>query len=170
MNKTDEILQVLRDELREGRYPKGGRFPSEYALMHRFGVSRPTINKVTSMLENDGYIARGVRGAGTTVLASSTFPVGHIAYIGPIAHLYSARIIDGIQKTALFNNYAVSFFCPGNDLLELWRRIVFNMAVSNTDDHLRNHGFILCFFTFKYTHECVYSRQTNRFNMIINGS
>ena len=32
---------------------------------------------------------------------------------------------------------------PGRDLLELWRRIVFNMAVSNTDDHLRNHGFIL---------------------------
>ena len=32
---------------------------------------------------------------------------------------------------------------PGKDLLELWRRIVFNMAVSNTDDHLRNHGFIL---------------------------
>ena len=29
------------------------------------------------------------------------------------------------------------------DLLELWRRIVFNMAVSNTDDHLRNHAFIL---------------------------
>ena len=123
MNKTDEILQVLRDELREGRYPKGGRFPSEYALMHRFGVSRPTINKVTSMLEKEGYIARGVRGAGTTVLASSTFPVGHIAYIGPIAHLYSARIIDGIQKTALFNNYAVSFFCPGNDLLEYLDKI-----------------------------------------------
>ena len=32
---------------------------------------------------------------------------------------------------------------PQKDLLELWRRIVFNMAVSNTDDHLRNHGFIL---------------------------
>lgn len=29
------------------------------------------------------------------------------------------------------------------DLQELWRRIVFSMAVSNTDDHLRNHGFIL---------------------------
>ena len=29
-----------------------------------------------------------------------------------------------------------------NDLAELWRRIVFNIAVSNTDDHLRNHGFI----------------------------
>lgn len=32
---------------------------------------------------------------------------------------------------------------PQKDLVELWRRIVFNMAVSNTDDHLRNHGFIL---------------------------
>jgi len=31
---------------------------------------------------------------------------------------------------------------PG-DLAELWKRIVFNICVSNTDDHLRNHGFIL---------------------------
>jgi len=29
------------------------------------------------------------------------------------------------------------------DLRELWSRIVFNMLVSNTDDHLRNHGLIL---------------------------
>jgi len=29
------------------------------------------------------------------------------------------------------------------DLEELWRRIVFNICVSNTDDHLRNHGFLL---------------------------
>ncbi len=29
------------------------------------------------------------------------------------------------------------------DLQELWSRIVFNLMVSNTDDHLRNHGFIL---------------------------
>jgi serine/threonine-protein kinase HipA len=29
------------------------------------------------------------------------------------------------------------------NLHQLWRRIIFNIAVSNTDDHLRNHGFIL---------------------------
>jgi serine/threonine-protein kinase HipA len=29
------------------------------------------------------------------------------------------------------------------DLEELWRRIVFYIAVKNTDDHLRNHGFLL---------------------------
>lgn len=29
------------------------------------------------------------------------------------------------------------------DLEQLWRRIVFSICVTNTDDHLRNHGFIL---------------------------
>jgi serine/threonine-protein kinase HipA len=29
------------------------------------------------------------------------------------------------------------------DLAQLWKRIIFNILISNTDDHLRNHGFIL---------------------------
>ena len=29
------------------------------------------------------------------------------------------------------------------DLMELWKRTLFNIAISNCDDHLRNHGFIL---------------------------
>jgi serine/threonine-protein kinase HipA len=29
------------------------------------------------------------------------------------------------------------------DLEQLWRRIVLSICVSNTDDHLRNHGFML---------------------------
>jgi serine/threonine-protein kinase HipA len=28
------------------------------------------------------------------------------------------------------------------DLVELWRRIAFSVLISNTDDHLRNHGFL----------------------------
>lgn len=32
---------------------------------------------------------------------------------------------------------------PSSDLEELWRRIVFYISISNTDDHLRNHGFLL---------------------------
>lgn len=31
---------------------------------------------------------------------------------------------------------------PAKDLAELWRRVVFSIAVGNTDDHLRNHGFL----------------------------
>lgn len=33
--------------------------------------------------------------------------------------------------------------CVAQNLEQLWRRIVFNVAVSNCDDHLRNHGFLL---------------------------
>lgn len=32
---------------------------------------------------------------------------------------------------------------PAANLAELWRRIVFSIAIRNTDDHLRNHGFLL---------------------------
>ena len=31
---------------------------------------------------------------------------------------------------------------PRGELAELWRRVVFNVLVANTDDHLRNHGFV----------------------------
>lgn len=31
---------------------------------------------------------------------------------------------------------------PNDDLPELWQRMAFSLLVSNTDDHLRNHGFV----------------------------
>jgi serine/threonine-protein kinase HipA len=31
---------------------------------------------------------------------------------------------------------------PKDDMHALWRRIVFSILISNTDDHLRNHGFL----------------------------
>ena len=38
------------------------------------------------------------------------------------------------------SNYGVNI---EENLHQLWRRIIFNISISNTDDHLRNHGFIL---------------------------
>lgn len=54
-----------------------------------------------------------------------------------------ANASDGssyLDLVSLIRKYGAT---PKKDLQELWKRIVFNMAVSNTDDHLRNHGFIL---------------------------
>lgn len=31
---------------------------------------------------------------------------------------------------------------PAQDMADLWKRIVFSILISNTDDHLRNHGFL----------------------------
>jgi serine/threonine-protein kinase HipA len=54
-----------------------------------------------------------------------------------------ASAADGtsyLDMAAFIKSYGAQ---PKQDLLELWKRIVFNMAVTNTDDHLRNHAFIL---------------------------
>jgi serine/threonine-protein kinase HipA len=45
-----------------------------------------------------------------------------------------------LEIAEFIGNYGANI---NEDLEELWRRIVFNICVSNTDDHLRNHGFIL---------------------------
>lgn len=50
---------------------------------------------------------------------------------------------DGSSYLELVSLIRKSGAEPKSDLKELWKRIVFNMVVSNTDDHLRNHGFIL---------------------------
>ena len=54
-----------------------------------------------------------------------------------------ASAVDGTSYLDMANFIRGYGADPKTDLLELWKRIVFNMAVSNTDDHLRNHGFIL---------------------------
>ena len=54
-----------------------------------------------------------------------------------------ASAADGssyLEIAAFIKSYGAQ---PKKDLAELWRRIVFNMAITNTDDHLRNHAFIL---------------------------
>ncbi len=59
-----------------------------------------------------------------------------------LGKLDGASAADGtsyLDIVSFINSYGAK---PKADLLELWKRIVFNMAVSNTDDHLRNHAFI----------------------------
>lgn len=45
-----------------------------------------------------------------------------------------------LDMAEFIQNYGTNI---AENLEQLWRRIVFNIVVSNTDDHLRNHGFIL---------------------------
>lgn len=54
-----------------------------------------------------------------------------------------ASAADGSSYLDLVSIIRAQGCNPKDDLKELWKRIVFNMAVSNTDDHLRNHAFIL---------------------------
>ena len=68
-------------------------------------------------------------------------------------HFSSAMTLTGNNEDTIKNQpasyldiveFIQNYGCKVNENLhQLWRRIVFNIAVSNTDDHLRNHGFIL---------------------------
>jgi len=51
---------------------------------------------------------------------------------------------DNERHSYLEIAYALSMYGaePNKDMEELWRRIIFTILISNTDDHLRNHGFI----------------------------
>ncbi|MEP6650168.1 MAG: type II toxin-antitoxin system HipA family toxin [Lapillicoccus sp.] len=53
------------------------------------------------------------------------------------AHDGDARDYTELAETVPEHGSRVS-----KDLRELWRRIAFSVAVHNTDDHLRNHGFL----------------------------
>ena len=85
--------------------------------------------------------------------AGGTFMVKRFDRVGSRRiHFSSAMALlgktDGVGAEGSSYLDIVSFIksngaTPKQDLKELWRRIVFNMAVSNTDDHLRNHGFLL---------------------------
>ena len=54
-----------------------------------------------------------------------------------------ASAVDGSSYLDIASFIRSNGSQPREDLIELWKRIVFNIEVANTDDHLRNHGFIL---------------------------
>ncbi len=72
---------------------------------------------------------------------------------GDRIHFASAMTMTGNNEDTIRDNPAsyldIAEFISNQganveeNLHQLWRRIVFNIAISNTDDHLRNHGFIL---------------------------
>ena len=72
---------------------------------------------------------------------------------GERVHFASAMTMTGNNEDTIKNNPAsyldlaefIQYSGSNNkaDLHQLWKRIIFNIAISNTDDHLRNHGFVL---------------------------
>lgn len=74
-------------------------------------------------------------------------------YNGERVHFASAMTMTGHNEDTIRDSPAsylelaefIQFTIVENkkDLAQLWKRIVFNIAISNTDDHLRNHGFII---------------------------
>ena len=68
-------------------------------------------------------------------------PAGRVGYVSAMTMLQS---VHGEQGSYLEIAEAIETRSSHAtaDLRQLWRRIVFSILISNTDDHLRNHGFL----------------------------
>lgn len=66
---------------------------------------------------------------------------GRIPYQSAASLLQSSRM-DDRSYTEIAD--AIRSHCsnPIADLQQLWRRLVFNLLITNVDDHLQNHGFL----------------------------
>jgi serine/threonine-protein kinase HipA len=93
----------------------------------------------------DVPVSRLLQLAGRHVLIVDRFdrtPEGRrIGYVSAKTMLEAA---DGEQRSypEIADVIETSSARPTEELLQLFRRIVFSVLISNTDDHLRNHGFL----------------------------
>ncbi len=81
---------------------------------------------------------------GKAVLIVDRFDRHDSLRIGYASAMTMLEASDGDQGSYLDIADVIERHSPSaaRDLRELWRRIAFSIAISNTDDHLRNHGFL----------------------------
>ena len=68
-------------------------------------------------------------------------PDARIPYLSAASMLQASRTNDHAY-TQIADAIVARCADPRRDLEELWRRLVFNLLITNVDDHLRNHGFL----------------------------
>ena len=83
--------------------------------------------------------------SGTTFFSKRFDRIGthRVHYASAMTMLGAADGEDGHSYLEIAAWLAQNGAAPDEDLRELWGRMVFSSLVRNTDDHLRNHGFLL---------------------------
>lgn len=98
------------------------------AGLHRFGDGHRTF--MTRRFDR----VSGTNGVQRVHFASAMTMLGHTDGADHLAGASYLELVDFLSREGARTH---------GDLEELWRRIVFSISVHNTDDHLRNHGFLL---------------------------
>lgn len=91
-----QITRILRQEIKNGRYPVSSRMPDETTLAARFGVSKDVIRMSMRQLGRDGVV-KAIRSRGTFVCEPQNGEGGRIlllSYHGPL-HLDAIR--NGVE-------------------------------------------------------------------------
>ena len=94
VSRTEEITQVLRDEILRGQYRPGERLPSERDLAVRFETSRGTVREAFKKLEQLGIVSIQPGGARVVPVEECSLDV-----LGPMLELDTVpdpRLVDQI--------------------------------------------------------------------------
>jgi serine/threonine-protein kinase HipA len=88
--------------------------------------------------------SRLIRIGDRTVLIVDRFDRQGTDRIGYASAMTMLEASDGDQRSYLEIAQVIEEQSPAvtDELRQLWRRICFTILISNTDDHLRNHGFL----------------------------
>lgn len=104
--------------------------------------------KVALDLARDAEInvsdSRLIRVGDRDVLVVDRFDREGSTRIGYVSAMTMLEARDGDQRSYLEIADVIEQRSPAatSELRQLWRRIAFSILISNTDDHLRNHGFL----------------------------
>jgi DNA-binding GntR family transcriptional regulator len=81
------LRATLEAEIASGQYPVGARFPTDFELQTRFGVSRHTIREALRAMQEEGLLMR-MPGSGTVVSAPPPQP-RYVQTVESLEQLYS---------------------------------------------------------------------------------
>jgi len=96
--------------------------------------------------------AAGIDVANSRIVMSEDIPValirrfdrvdgGRIPYLSAGSMMQASRQDDHAYRQ-IADAIVVNSIDPAGDLEELWRRMAFNLLITNVDDHVQNHGFL----------------------------
>lgn len=117
MTKTENIYNILKNRLENGFYAENSKFPSESMLADEFNANKMTINKIVSMLAEQNYLIRGLRGSGTKVDKISDRVRGSLAFLSPLTP-YTIQVLRGVYAEAMRFNFHVLVESPPLSELE----------------------------------------------------
>ena len=101
--KYRDLMNIVRQEIFDGKFESSGKFPSEEQLIRRFGVSRNTVRNALAELKRTGVLETR-NGSGTYLSAAASSPVGTLGMIVP-----------GMAMTEIFQQICGTFIRAARD-------------------------------------------------------
>lgn len=109
------LMEQLREEIVSGKIKPGDKLPSENEMSQEYRISRHTVRKALSILENEGYI-RAEHGKGTYCIKrgkqTSSKNIGVITTY--ISDYIFPRLIQGIDNVLTEGGYSIILKNTGN--------------------------------------------------------